>query len=385
MKTPIKPALLAALLMTGFSGAMAQSSSPVPATEQSDVTTLKPAYPHRVFVQAGFEGTGVKILNGDTGAYEAAVPTSEYAVFNFDPSGKYFYVSESIWTKGNRGTRQDMVTVYDGATLKLVTEIPLAGRLIIDQRPHLFDINASGKLGFVYNMSPASSVIVVDLEKRKVASTVEVPGCALAFAWGENGFSSLCGDGSLATAVLNGTKATVTHSAPFFDSNNDPIFEQSLTDHATGKAVFISFTGLIYTAQLGATPTIDKPWSIQAAAGLPAAGTGVQELAWRPGGLQTIAWNKGKGRIYVLMHAGNHWTHKKAGSEVWVLDLANHTMIKRLKLDKDALAIAVSQDNDALLYTLTEKGKLNVLDAETGATKVMGKIVAGHTLWVPGF
>jgi methylamine dehydrogenase heavy chain len=30
-----------------------------------------------------------------------------------DPAGKFYYVAETIWSKGNRGTRQDMVTVYD--------------------------------------------------------------------------------------------------------------------------------------------------------------------------------------------------------------------------------------------------------------------------------
>ena len=39
---------------------------------------------------------------------------------------------------------------------------------------------------------------------------------------------------------------------PFFDANKDPIYEDSFVDRATGKALFLSYTGLVYPATLSA-------------------------------------------------------------------------------------------------------------------------------------
>jgi hypothetical protein len=39
-------------------------------------------------------------------------------------------------------------------------------------------ISPDGKFGYVYNMSPASSVNIVDLAARKFVKTMELPGCA---------------------------------------------------------------------------------------------------------------------------------------------------------------------------------------------------------------
>ena len=48
-----------------------------------------------------------------------------------------------------------------------------------------FHLSASGSRAYVYIMRPASSVVWVDLKKQAVGGTVEVPGCALVFPWGD--------------------------------------------------------------------------------------------------------------------------------------------------------------------------------------------------------
>lgn len=366
----------------------------VPQAEQFDVATLKPQYPHRLFAMDSYGATGINIVNGDDLSIEGNLPATDEAVFALDPAGRYFYVCESIWTQGNRGTRQDMISVYDSRTLNLTTEIALPGRLLVDALSHDCDVSASGKFAYVYNMQPASSVIVVNLEQRKVASTVELPGCALAFPWGDNGFSSLCGDGTVATVPLSaaGKAGSVTHSARFFDPDTDPIFSESLVDRTSGKAFFISYSGQIFPAQLGEHPSIDKPWSLQVAAGMPQAGTGVQDLAWRPGGLNVLVWHKAKNRLYALMHAGPQWTQKKPGTEVWVLDAASHQLIRRIQLPQASISIAISQDDQPLLYLLTSNdqaaglpGEIYTLDPETGQQKGKSGYPGGRVAWVPGF
>ncbi len=385
------PAMAAALATTV---GLAADLPPPLEPEQSDVATLSPNPPHR-FLTVG--RTGSVIFDGDSGKMEGSIPSGYGPNIAIAPDNSQFYVSETYWSHGARGTREDLLSVYDAKTLNLVKEIPLPGRALVFKTQN-FDVNASGTRAYVYIMHPAASVAWVDLKKQAVGGTVEIPGCALVFPWGETGFASLCGDGSLATVIIpESGPPTVTHTKPFFDANKDPIFEESLVDRATGKALFISYTGLIYEAQLGATPIIAKPWSIQQAAGFAAAGTGVQELAWRPGGGQFAAFHKASGKLFVLMHPGNYWTHKQGGTEIWVLDTKAHGLVSRFPLrpvptsglGDDAVPfyadIGVSQDDKPLLYLLTSSGGDLVLDAGTGEQLRKVEFAGGNRVMVPGY
>ncbi len=385
------PAMAAALATTV---GLAADLPPPLEPEQSDVATLSPNPPHR-FLTVG--RTGSVIFDGDSGKMEGSIPSGYGPNVAIAPDNSQFYVSETYWSHGARGTREDLLSVYDAKTLNLVKEIPLPGRALVFKTQN-FDVNASGTRAYVYIMHPAASVAWVDLKKQAVGGTVEIPGCALVFPWGETGFASLCGDGSLATVIIpESGPPTVTHTKPFFDANKDPIFEESLVDRATGKALFISYTGLIYEAKLGATPVIAKPWSIQQAAGFAAAGTGVQELAWRPGGGQFAAFHKASGKLFVLMHPGNYWTHKQGGTEIWVLDTKAHSLVSRFPLravptsglGDDAVPfyadIGVSQDDKPLLYLLNSSGGDLVLDAGTGEQLRKVEFAGGNRVMVPGY
>jgi methylamine dehydrogenase heavy chain len=387
-------ALATAAMALATTAALGADLPPPLEPEQSDVATLAPNPPHR-FLTVG--RTGSVIFDGDSGKMEGSIPSGYGPNLAIAPDNSRFYVSETYWSHGARGTRDDLLTIYDAKTLNLVKEIPLPGRALVWKTQN-FDINASGTRAYVYIMHPAASVAWVDLQKQAVGGTVEIPGCALVFPWGDTGFASLCGDGSLATVIIpESGPPTVRHSKPFFDANNDPIFEESLVDRVTGKAVFISYTGLIYEAQLGATPLIEKPWSIQQAAGLPAPGTGVQELAWRPGGGQFAALHKASGKLFVLMHPGNYWTHKQGGTEIWVLDTKAHSLVSRFPLravptsglGDDAVPfyadIGVSQDDKPLLYLLTPSGGDLVLDALTGEQLRKVEFAGGNRVMVPGY
>lgn len=228
----------------------------------------------------------------------------------------------------------------------------------------------AGKRAYVYNLQPATSIVWVDLDKETVGGTVEVPGCVLVFAWREGGVSSLCGDGSLASVSVPAQGAArVTHTKPFFDPVNDPIFDNSPFDAATGKAIFLSYTGLVYAAGLGAAPMIERPWSITEAAGQKAAGTGVDELAWRPGGGHPAAWHHQSGRLFVLMHPGSYWSHNAPATEIWTLDLRTHALLSRHALPLKAGAvrsIGVSQGAAAQVYVIDPDGGALVLDPDTG-------------------
>ena len=371
-------------------------ASTIVATEASDVATLAPNPPHRFFT-GGFRQQAFTIFDGDNGKMEGNIPSGYVPNLAIAPDNSQFYVSETYWNHGARGKREDLVSIYDAKTLNLVKEITLPGRALVSKKQN-FDVSASGSRAYVYLMMPVSSVVWVDLKKQQVGGTVEIPGCALVFPWGEQGFSSLCGDGSLASAVVPASgPAKITHTQPFFDAGNDPIFDNGFVDRATGKAIFVSYTGLVYEAKLSADTTVNAPWSIQKAAGYAAAGTGVQELAWRPGGSEMAAYHKASGKLFVLMHPGNYWTHKHGGTEVWVLDTKTHALVSRFPLravpssglGDDAVPfysnIGVSQDAKPLLYLLNEEGNDVVLDAATGAQLRKIEFAGGNTVSVPGY
>lgn len=392
MKNSLSVALLG-LLSLAATGTVA---APAVEAEVSDVATLAPNPPHRFFT-GGFRASSFVIFDGDSGKMEGNIPAGYVANLAIAPDDSQFYVSETYWTHGTRGERQDLVSIYDAKTLNLVKEISLPGRALVGKKQN-FDISASGSRAYVYIMHPAASVVWVDLKKQVVGGVVEIPGCALVFPWGDAGFSSLCGDGSLATVTIpESGPARVTHTKPFFDANKDPIFEDSFVDRSTGTAIFLSYTGLVYQAKLGSDTAVDKPWSIQNAAGFPVAGTGVQELAWRPGGGQLAAYHKASGKLFVLMHPGNYWTHKQGGTEVWVLDTKTHALVSRFPLrpvptsglGDEAVPyyanIGVSQDSKPLLYLLNSEGNDVVLDAITGEQLRKIEFAGGTSVSVPAY
>ena len=380
MTIPGKPSFFAmgmgrkaALAATGLallgSAAALQASEPLPPDEEGEPITLPAPKASWVYVDRGFTVPGTAIYDTDTGKMMGTIEGSWLANLAIDPGGKAYYVSETMWTKGFRGTRQDMITVYDAKTLNLKTEIPMIGRILIGSRKHNFVLSDEGKTAFVYNLDPASSVNMIDLAKGKFLKKIELPGCASLMPISGIGFAALCSDGSLATVTANAAKPVITRSAPFFSATNDPIFDNFGYDKAKKQAVFLTYTGQVYTAQLGAAPTISEPFSVQAAAGVRPADTKPLDIHWYPGGQQSLALHLASGHVYVLMHMGEYWTHKAHGTEVWELDVAAKKVVNRLVLEDPADRIAITQEASPKLIVSGDSGMLYILDAKTGAEK----------------
>lgn len=360
----------------GVALALASASVPaladapaVPEAEQTEVTTISPPKPGWLYVRGGWNTGGTSIFDTATGKMVGMVETSRSSDMAIDPAGKYYYVSESIWSKSDRGTRQDMVSIYDSTQLKLQAEVPMPGRILIDGNKHNFVVSGDGKTAFVYNLDPASSVNVIDLARRKFVRAIELPGCADLIPNPGVGFSALCGDGTLATVAISGAKQTITNTAPFFSATGDPIFDNFAYGKDAGSVVFISYTGLIYKAKIGATPTVDAPFSIQAAAGVRPGETKPLDLNWYPGGTQPIALHKASGHLFVLMHMGEFWTQKAAGSEIWDLDLAAKKVVKRIPIKDEANNIEVTQEAEPKIVLSGRNGLLQILDPKTGEVK----------------
>jgi methylamine dehydrogenase heavy chain len=358
------------LACCGLASVAAAQPKPALPVEQSDVATLPAPFPHRVFLWSGFQTTGVFIVDADKGKMEGFVPRADWSNFAVDPAGKAFYVAESFWTRGTRGDRLDMVSVYDGSSLNLLSEIPIPGRLLSVPATQSFALSDSGHYAYAYSMAPAASVVVVDLQQRKTRGVVEIPGCALALPYGEHGFVSLCGDGSLAGFALDEKlKPTVTRTAPLFDPAVDPAFDTMALDGANHLAFLVSYDGLVWRVRLQDHPTADKPWSLQASAGVrppPPSTNTPGDVAWRPGGGQVVAYHAPSHRLFVLMHPGEAWSHKEPASELWVLDAETHTLLRRIDLRQPFTNVAVSQDKAPQLYLTGFSPDLTIMDPDTG-------------------
>ncbi len=223
--------------------------------------------------------------------------------------------------------------------------------------------------------SQATSVAVVDLVARKTGERRQrFPVAAWCIRLGRAGLPLLCADGSLAYAAKQGNKYTVKHTAQFFDGENDPGLRGKPGRSATpDRAFFISYTGMVYPRRSSAmTCGWMRPGLLQEAAGMPRATTQSELLAWRPGGGRFAAYHKASGRLFVLMHAGAHWTHKKRGNG----DLGirrQHAQAGRAVrvLEKTATLITVTQDDKPLLFVVGggfegPPGDCSVLDPQTG-------------------
>jgi len=341
----------------------------IPQAEIPSVNTLAPVQPHWVFVNRGGGADGTRIFDGDTGKMKGMVNMYGQDSFAFDPLGKNFYVAQTIWSKLDRGTRQDNLLAYDVTTLKLVAEVPIPGRMLIGNRTHNLVITSDGKKALIYNMQPSSSVNVVDLEKKAFEQKIELPGCATMFTNTSNGFSALCSNGTLATVAMSGGKPAITRSARFFNATEDPIFDTSIIDPKTGKATLLSYSGLITPVTLGAAPQIGESWSLQQAAFMRKGTYTPMDVNWMPGGRQPIAVHHATGRIYVLMHMGEYWSEYEPAQEIWVLNGNTHKLIGRHALPDELkgklVNIAVSQDSNFQVYASDGSGNTYVLDAET--------------------
>jgi methylamine dehydrogenase heavy chain len=319
-----------------------------------------------------------------------------------------FYSADLAYSRGLRGERIDFVSIYDARTLAYEDEI-LLPTLAGQSNASLFYAELLGERFLaVFNQFPDISVSIVDLAEKRFVEEVGIAGCAGIYPVDERHFATLCGDGTAALVALDesGRKAGLTPSERFFDPVADPV---SMAGGRSGtRWTFVSFEGAVHTLEFGGgTPRVDAPWSLLDGAD--------RREEWRPGGLQHVALHAPTGRLFVAMHQGGAGSHKQAGPEIWVFDLAEKRRVARFEppnltaafvagaariepgsfvetlmhwlLPSEGVhAIAVSQDDAPLLFARNSQlGAVAVIDAGTGETlRILGEAgLAGPTLRVP--
>ena len=293
--------------------------------------------------------------------YKGALDAAQFASFIESSRTDELYVAETFYSRGTRGQRSDVLTIYDKHSLVPIDEVFLPGGrrgLYVAHRYTLQLINRD-KFLLVFNFSPAASVTLVDLVQRKILSETPVPGCGLVYPAGRRGFAALCSNGSV-LAVQFDTEGQVVYQEKlpaFFDVDADPLFDKPVYIGKT--AWFPSFKGDIQALDLSdARPKVGVRWSLLTPAD--------RQANWRPGGWQ-IASVDDAGQIYVLMHPdGADGTHKAGGAEVWVFNPARKQRLKRVALKHWGVSIEVTRGRDPYLVVTNADMQLDIYQADSG-------------------
>jgi methylamine dehydrogenase heavy chain len=333
--------------------------------ESHTVAKLSPTNSRRLFVLdiafPAAEASRTYVLNGTTGAIEGMFNQGYWPNFAISPDGTELYAVDTYWEKHTRGKRSDYIVVRDAQTLEVKEDIPIPdGRFLIVSKKYNFDVTPDGRYGFTYNLAPSTAVTVTDLKARKSVGTIGIPGCGLIFAQAANRFSSLCADGSITTVTFDdAAKANIKHAANVFDAKNDPAFEHSAWDKKHQMLYLITYQGDVVPVSLAQDQALPgAKWSLTTAA--------ERASGWRPGGWQISHFHSAKRHLYVLMHEGRAWTHKSPGSEVWEFDATTGKRLQRIKLKEAAQSVAVSPDNDPLVYVIAESERIDAYAVATG-------------------
>jgi methylamine dehydrogenase heavy chain len=372
------------LALSGVAAAQVPAESQLPTAEEHTTATLpepqphwlyilEPVFPHLIVTKVWIvDGDSLEVIGMFNGGYTANLALAQDA--------SEYYMAETFYSRGSRGERIDVVTTFDGRSLEPQGEVVLPeGRFLVVPKKYDTGLTTDGKYLLSFNMDPATAISVVDVQEERYVGEVEVPGCALVFPHGPTRFSSICADGSLLTVDFSNLEnPEMTRGDPFFDAVGDPVLEHPAFSKEEGKAFFVSYGGMVYPVDFaGDLPRVGEPWSLLSEE---------EEGTWWPGGWQLVSWHPGSNRLFVAMHEGEEWSHKHAGEEVWVFDLDSKERLQRIPTEHGAFSSIVTQDEQPLLFTLSETQTLSVFDGTSYEHKGdVGELgISPYVLYVTG-
>jgi methylamine dehydrogenase heavy chain len=306
------------------------------------------------FVIKSLEGS--YIFDGDSGEMQGMISHNWVTpAIASGPARKEAYLVESWYSRGVRGTREDVLTIIDMNDLSVKAEIDIP-----DKASALSFRNHIGLLGdqrhvTVFNMTPAQSVSVVDVIDREFAGEISTPGCAIIMPTGETAFMMICGDGTLQYIGIgeDGKETVRERSKSFFSVDSDPVFDKPMK---TGEGwLLISHSGRAFEVRVDkGRMKISEPWSLLSDED--------KEENWRPGGPQPFTVHRNSNLLYVLMHQGGVDTHHDNGTEVWIYSLANRKRVGKFEFEEEVSHILSSQEDHPKLYVFNKEHKLLIYD-----------------------
>ena len=295
---------------------------------------------------------------------KGAIAYAHMANFRWSKKRNEFYVGETVYSRGTRGEKTDLLTIWSTETLSPINEIILPGgkraQLTAElYHPMLFN---NDRFLLMLNFTPATSVNVIDLDKREKVNDIQIPGCVLIYPTGDSGFSSICSNGAMMTTILddNGQTVSQNRTESFFNTDTKPYFTPAVISK-NKTAFFASYYSNVMEVDLsGSIAVKGDEWSLLSAKD--------RKEGWRPGGSKIAAIDE-QGLMYILMHPkGYNGSHKKGSQEVWVVDLEKRVRINRYKLKNTASSVFITRSTDPMdpLMITTSRQNVDVYRAKTG-------------------
>ena len=358
--------------------------------EHATVAELKPDNGHRLYIAdktppAHAVDSKIRIIDGDDFSILGQLTNGSFGSFAISADRNTVFDATSFFSRGDHGTRTDVVEYYDTATLNPRSETILSSkRAMSNQYPVFLVESAESKFLLVQNATPASSIAVIDLATKAVLSEIPTAGCFGIFASSKvaGRFSTLCGDGAAVTVDFDATGKETgrKRSATLFDPDQDALFISGVK--MGDKTIFISFLGNVHIIDFsGDIATQERPWTF----------IGAKEKAahWRPGGYANIAYTPSNGQLYLGMHPhGEEGSHKTPAAEIWKVDVAKRVVTARAK-SNGANYMQVSREAHPLLFTVNVtpdiQGSITRYDGDT--LKILGTsrsdlLEGGGPIWV---
>ena len=133
------------------------------------------------FMTIGFMGNGGNIFDADTGEMLGKVLVSDYtSAVSLDRARNQIHVPATYYSRGTYGERTDLLVINDVETLSPIAEVAVPKKLAAVF--HRAVINPVGdRFVGLYNMTPAMSVSIVDVEAQKFVGEISTAGCGFVY------------------------------------------------------------------------------------------------------------------------------------------------------------------------------------------------------------
>ena len=272
------------------------------------------------------------------------------------------YSPETYYSRTTRGQRTDVLSFYDVASLSPVDEIEIPAKRGSGAAHRSYSGRSDdGRFVYVFNMTPAMTVTVVDVVARKVTAEIGTDGCAMIYPSGNFSFLSLCGNGRIRQTILNqqGVLEETRFTDVFFDPQQDPLTEKAT--RLNGDWYFVSFHGAVHrVAASDAEVNPSGRWALLDQSEL--------DAGWRPGGAHFLASHR-SGVLYVGMNQEGPDSHKQPAQQVWMMNVDDMSKRQVIEPPGPVTQLAVSQDTQPLLAAASEGPEIYLFDALTGIQK----------------
>ena len=286
-----------------------------------------------------------------TGAWRNAV--------EFSPNRDLVYSPETYYSRGTRGEREDVVTIYELETLSPLGEIEIPPKRGSGAAHRAYSgISFDGRFVYVFNVTPAMSVSIIDVVDQTFVEEISIDGCAMVYPTGNFSFLSLCGNGRIRHTKLNhsGSLLESSFSDQIFDPKGDPLTEKAA--RVGGTWYFVSFHGKVVEVDASDEGVSDlREWN--------ALSKKEVKKGWRPGGGQLLAAHD-SGTLYLSLNRKGGDSHKFPGERIRAYSIGVQRKIFDIKPAEPVVNLAVSSGENPILVASTQGPVIFVHSAMDG-------------------